>query len=100
MLLNGLGGGNLDVDLDVSSSVMLCSMPIMSCGGRSAMLLDEKVVPLTLVEFVVQLLLLAMLVVVVKGSLCSMLSSSRRCHLYLVLSDAALDVLVGCQGIT
>ena len=42
MLLDGLARGNLDVDLDVSSSVMLCSMPIMSCGGRSAMLLDEE----------------------------------------------------------
>ena len=50
---------------------------------------------MTLVELVVQL---AMLVVVVKGSLCSMLSSSRRCHLDLVLSDAALDVLVSCRG--
>ena len=42
MLLNGLARGNLDVDLAVSSSVMLRSMPIMSCGGRSAMLLDEE----------------------------------------------------------
>ena len=48
MLLNGLGRGNRDVGLAVSSSVMLCSMPIISCGGliscggRSAMLLDEE----------------------------------------------------------
>ena len=34
--------GYLDVDLAVSSSVMLCSMPTISCGGRSAMLLDEE----------------------------------------------------------
>ena len=76
MLLNGLGRGVLDVDLAVSSSVKLCSMPIMSCGGRSAMLLDEKDDVDDSHRVVVQLLLFAMLVVIVRGSLCSAMSSS------------------------
>ena len=70
---------------------MLCSMPIISCGGRSATLLDEEDDVDDSRRVCVQLFLLAMLVVVANDRLCSMLSSSRRCHLDLVLSDAALD---------
>ena len=62
--------------------------------------MKKKMMSKTLVEIVVQLLLHAMLVVVVKGSLFSMLSSSRRCHFDPVIADAAMDALVVCRGST
>ena len=57
----------------------------------------KKMMSMTLVEFVVQLLLLAMLVVVVRGSLCSMMSSSWLSHLDPVVSDVDREMLVGCR---
>ena len=48
-------------------------------------------------KFVVQLLLFAMLVVM-RVSLCSMMSGSWRCQLDPVMSDADLDVFGSCRG--
>ena len=44
-----------------------------------------------------QLLLLAMLVVVVRGSLCSAMSSSWLSHPDPVVSDVDREILVGCR---
>ena len=44
-----------------------------------------------------QLLLLAMLVVIVRGSLCSAMSSGWLSHLDPVVSDVDREMLVGCR---
>ena len=57
----------------------------------------KKMMSMVLVEFVAQLLFLVMWVVVVRGSLCSAMSSRWLSHLDLVVSDVDREILVSCR---